>query len=51
MTRFSPTKSHRIPVRELEESKGATIPTEPDEGLLLATIPEVLEQNRIIDRP
>ena len=51
MTRFNPPESHCIPVREPEESEGAPIYTEPDEGLLLATIPEVLEQKRVIDPP
>ena len=51
MTRFSPPKSHRIPVREPEESEGAPIHTEPDKGLLLATIPEVPAQKRAIDPP
>lgn len=51
MTRFSPPKSHRIPVREPEESEGAPIYTEPDKGLQLATVPKVAKKKRAIDPP
>lgn len=41
--------SHRIPVREPDESEGAPLPVEPDEGLVPPMIPEDPEHDRMID--
>ncbi len=57
MTRLTMPKSHRtahhtahrIPVREPDESDGAPMPIEPDEGLVPPMIPDDPEHDRMID--
>ncbi len=41
--------AHRIPVREPDETDGAPMPIEPDEGLVPAMIPDDPEHDRMID--
>ena len=49
MSRFTQPKSHSTPVREPDESEGAQMPIEPDEGLVPAMIPDDPEHDRMID--
>jgi hypothetical protein len=49
MTRLKMPKPHRTPMDESEESEGAPLPVEPDEGLVPPMIPDDPEYDRLID--